>query len=347
MSQGSQPGVALREPLAYPLLLECDSGGKVLWISQRAREVLGEPAHLIDLVLTTRPGRERGAPNFRVYSWHFWRVWESGGRVVVAARPPHLPDRSQTELLRLAARLMRGFFRLVENERRLGDRVRRRRGGRGGRGAIRQIELERQRLGRDLHTGVGQMLAAVRLQLELIEAEMPLPPPKVKQSLDTIGTLNASALELVRNVSKRLHPPEWQRLTLEEAVRQLWALSGLAERFGGELRIEALPREPAVEVKALLYRAAQEAFSNVARHARATRVDVELRAEGERAVLKVSDNGVGFDVAQLWAAPASVAGGIGLRSVRELVAEAGGKFDMESGASGTKLVVTVEMNPRE
>ena len=267
--------------------------------------------------------------------------------MVVGARPLPLPDRSQVEFLRLEARLVQGFIRLVEDERYLGERARRRRGGTGGYGAIRQIELERQRLGRDLHTGVGQTLAAVRLQLELIGAAMPLPPPKVKQSLETIAMLNASALEQVRAVSKRLHPPEWQRLTLEEAVRQLWALSGIAERFSGELKIEPLPREPVVEVKALLYRTVQETLSNVARHSKATRVDVELRVEGERVVLRVTDNGVGFDVAHLWAAPASVAGGIGLRSVRDQAAEAGGKFDMESGPLGTKLVVSVEMNPRE
>ena len=64
------------------------------------------------------------------------------------------------------------------------------------------------------------------------------------------------------------------------------------------MKIEPLPGEPVVEVKALLYRTVQETLSNAARHSKATRVDVELRVEGERVVLTVTDNGVGFDVAQ-------------------------------------------------
>ena len=74
-------------------------------------------------------------------------------------RPPQLPDRAQSEFLRLEGHFVRSFIRLVEGERRLSERVRRRRGN-GGRRAIRQIEMERRRLGRELHTGVGQTLAA-------------------------------------------------------------------------------------------------------------------------------------------------------------------------------------------
>ena len=132
MGKGSKPGVALSELLAYPLLLECDSSGKVLWISQRGREILGEPEYLSDLVLATDPGRGCGGLRLRVYSWHFWRVWEWRNTVVVGARPLALPDRSQIEFLRLEARLVQGFIRLVEDERHLGERARRRRGGSGG-----------------------------------------------------------------------------------------------------------------------------------------------------------------------------------------------------------------------
>ncbi|HXA52832.1 MAG TPA: histidine kinase [Candidatus Acidoferrum sp.] len=300
-------------------------------------------SHLSDLVLVKRQTRVGSGTHFRVYSWHFWRVWEFRDTVVLGIRAPQLPDRSHLEFRRLEGRLVRSFYRLVERERLLGDEVRRRRGKNGGRSAIRQIESERQRLGRELHTGVGQTLAAIRLQLEVITSEMPLAPPRIKQALDNIGTLSEAALEQVRSVSKRVHPPEWLRLTLEEAIRQLWQISGIQDRFAGELRIEPLPREPEPEIKALLYRTMQESLSNAMRHARATRIDAELRADGERIIMTVSDNGVGFDLAALRAAPANVNAGIGLRSIRDLVAESGGNFDMESGPVGTKLVVSVTM----
>ena len=60
----------------------------------------------------------------------------------------------------------------------------------------------------------------------------------------------------------RLHPPEWQRLTLESALQQLWDISGIPEKYQVSLHIQPLPREPELEVKVLMYRAAQEALSN-------------------------------------------------------------------------------------
>jgi signal transduction histidine kinase len=315
-------------------------------MSHRTREVVGEPQYLSDVVLVALPVKNRSGARYRVLSWHFWRVWESGDSVVVGMRPPQLPDRLQSEFLRLEGRLVRSFIRLVEGERLLGERARGRRGN-GGRKAIRQIEMERRRVGRELHTGVGQTLAAIRLQLEVIGSELPLPPPRVMQALESISSLCMSALEQVRSVSKRLHPPEWQRLTLEDAVRQLWDLSAIRERFEGELRISPLPREPEPEIKALLYRTIQESLSNIVRHSKASRIEVELRPEGDRVLLTVSDNGIGFDLAALRAAPASVTAGIGLRSIQDLVAETRGNFGIESGPLGTKLVVSVALTLSE
>ena len=133
--------------------------------------------------------------------------------------------------------------------------------------------------------GVGQTLAAIRLQVEVISTELPDAPPRVGQALDSITALAGGALEQVRAVSQRLHPPEWQRLTLASALRQLWEISGIPDRFEGELRIDPLPSEPVPEVKALLYRSMQEALSNLVRHSHATRVNAILRAVGNRVVL--------------------------------------------------------------
>ena len=194
---------------------------------------------------------------------------------------------------------------------------------------------------------MGQMLAAIRLQVEIISRQLPGPPNPVAQALHRIDSLANDALEQVRSISKRLHPPEWQRLTLAAALQQLWEISGIPQRFEGSLRIDPLPAEPDLEVKVLLYRAAQEAFSNLARHSRATRVDAALETLDDRMVLSIEDNGVGFDFAGLLFSPANVASGIGLRSIRELAAALGGKLEVESGALGTKLVVSISGNPPE
>jgi two-component system NarL family sensor kinase len=262
---------------------------------------------------------------------------EAGTRFRVDAR---MPAAMSAGLLLLESSLLRHYLRLQLAERGLSTFVRNRRRG-TGRGAARQVELERQRLGRELHTGVGQMLAAIRLQLEVVAALLPDPPVLVQHALTRISTLASGALEQVRSVSARLHPPEWQRLTLADALQQLWDISGIPQRFETSLRIQPLPHEPDLEAKVLLYRAAQEALSNVARHARATRVDAALEARGDCAILTIRDDGVGFDVAGLLRGPASVASGIGLRSIREQAAALGGKLEIHSGPTGTTLVVSV------
>jgi len=239
-------------------------------------------------------------------------------------------------LLALQSSLVKHYFRLQEAARGLAIRAESLQRGTGG-GAIRQIELERQRLGREMHTGLGQLLAAIRLQLEVVASQLPHPPELVAKALERIGTLAADALEQVHAISHRLHPPEWQRLTLEAAFLQLWEYSGIPERMEASLRIEPLPREPEQEIKVLIYRGAQEALANLTRHAHATKVDAALEAREDRIVLTMEDNGVGFDVAKLLAAPASVASGIGLRSIREQAAALGGRLVITSGPGGTKL----------
>jgi two-component system, NarL family, sensor kinase len=239
-------------------------------------------------------------------------------------------------LLELQSRFIQHYFHLLAAEQGLSHRAAFVHRGMAG-GAIRQIELERQRLGRELHTGVGQLLAAIRLQLEVANSQLVAPPEGVVVALERIATLAADALEQIRAVSHRLHPPEWQRLTLEAAVLQLWEYSGIPERLEATLKIEPLAREPEQEVKVLIYRGVQEALANLVRHAQATRISLTLEERGDQVILTMVDNGRGFDVAKLLAAPASVASGIGLRSLREQAAGLGGKLEITSGPEGTKL----------
>ena len=335
MNPSAESGSNLAWRISYPLLLQCDLQGRILWMSNRTRAVLGEPAHIGETIPTgrTRPLR-------------VWRVWQAPDSTIVGAQPLERAEDLSSGLFDLQSRWLEHFFHLLSMEQTLSLRARRKRPG-GGRTAIHQMEMERRRLGRELHTGAGQMLAAIRLQLELIANDLPDPPLQVRESLDRIGVLAGETLEQVRAISKRLHPPEWQRLTLEQAIRRLWELSGIPHRFEARLEFDALPSEPALEVKIVLYRAAQEAFSNLLRHARATRVAVSLHYSDGRLSLVIEDNGVGFDVERVLHGPADLGAGIGLRSVREQAEALGGKMTVESGPSGTKLVVSTALSPGE
>jgi len=311
-------------------------------MSDRTRSVLGGADTLGRTIIdgTARTGGPISRP-----SMCFSRVMEAGGRVLFSAQPRDLDGRPATdepeELLHLQGSMLRHYFQLESVERRLS--ARRRRGG--GRQAIRQMERERQRLGSELHTGVGQMLAAIRLQLEVIATQMPEPAAAVKQALERIGMLASDALEQVRSISRRMHPPEWQRLTLPSALQQLWDMSGIPQRFDAVLHMEDLTREPEQVVKVLFYRAAQEALSNLIRHSIATRIEMTLSSTEEQVELKIQHNGVGFDVAEVLTAPPSLGAGIGLRSIREQATALGGKLVIESGLLGTTLLISAPYSP--
>ena len=245
-------------------------------------------------------------------------------------------------LRNLELSLLRRYFQLLMLERNVSRWLRPKQRGTE---CIRQLERERQRLGRELHTGVGQLLAAVRLHLEVIGSQIPDAPPSVHQALARTDQLAAQALDLVRSVSRQLHPPEWQALTLETAVRQMWEMSGVSGKFDAELEIEPLPGEPEFETKVVVYRAAQEALANVIRHSGATRVSMRLQGTAETITLSIKDNGAGFDANALWAAPPDVKSGLGLRAMRDQVESIGGKLEVGSGANGTTLVLRVPVKP--
>jgi two-component system, NarL family, sensor kinase len=265
-----------------------------------------------------------------------------GQVVTMRRRASTTLDAEARGLLQLQSRFVAHYFRLQTAERKLSNWMQSTRPA-AGISAVRQIEKERERLARDLHTGVGQLLVAIRLQLEVITAQLSRPPAAVEQALERIASLANDAGEQIRALSHHLHPPQWQRLSLELAIRQLWESSGVPERFEASLEIEPLAREPEQEGKVLVYRAAQEALANLVRHAKANRVKMKLATLDSKIVLRIEDNGVGFDVARLWNAPESVTQGIGLRSIRELASSLGGALDIVSGKEGTTLELSVPL----
>lgn len=314
--------------VTHPLLIECDRDGRVVWMSHQAQTVLGEAP--LERGLTERL---RAGESFRI-----WAAYVTPEILLMAAQ-------AESELeeapVRLADKLLVHYFRLEQLERKIETMRQVRMAHRAMRAApaLRQVERERQRLGRELHTGVGQMLAAIRMQLESVVSQMQNPAEAVQKALERIGALSEEALEQVRGISRRLYPPDWQRHTLEEALRRLWESAGIPQRFAARLQLAQLEIEPDLEIKILLYRTAQEAVSNIARHSGASRVEMTLETIGDRIVLTVRDDGRGFDAG----APST---GIGLRSVRDAAAETGADFEVVSAPGGTTLRISSPFEAR-
>lgn len=211
-----------------------------------------------------------------------------------------------------------------------------------GRRAVRQVERDRRRVARELHTGVGQSLAAVRMQLGLIERLLPEPPAGVRPALDRIDRLTADALDQIRSISRRLHPPSWQAFPLHQALHQLWEHSGIPQQYIAVFDAPPLPRDPEPDIKTLIYRAAQEALANIMRHAQATRVTLALTGDLDRVVLKVEDDGVGVGPRPVGPLSGS-GGGLGLRSIREHAADLGGRLVLRGSPEGAVFEIAAPL----
>jgi two-component system, NarL family, sensor kinase len=234
-------------------------------------------------------------------------------------------------------RVSRNFMRLLAADRDLRART----GTSKTLGAILadSVEAERQRLGRELHTGVGQSLAGIQVHVSILDSALPNPAASVRRSLDQISALAGTALEQVRGVSRRLYVPAWQAHSLVDALRKLWEASGISEKFEATLDLHELSAEPLPEVRRAIYLVAQEGISNAIQHADARRVRLSLREEGGRVTLEVADDGSGFRPRTDPERPGASAG-IGLRSMRDLARQLGGDLRAQSTAEGAKLTIS-------
>jgi signal transduction histidine kinase len=248
------------------------------------------------------------------------------------AADPFLSCRELQRLASMQLRASRNYFRLLEADRDLRARASATPKTMGAVLAD-SLETERQRLGRELHTGVGQSLAGIHVHAGLLEAAWPDPPEAVRKSLDRISALVSTALEQVRGVSRRLYVPAWQAQSLAQALRNLWEASGISEKFAGTLDLRELSAEPPPEVRRAIYLVAQEGISNAIQHADARRVRLSLGEEGGRIALEVADDGSGFRT------PASSAG-IGLRAMRDLARQLGGDLQAQSTPEGARLTIS-------
>jgi two-component system sensor histidine kinase UhpB len=207
-----------------------------------------------------------------------------------------------------------------------------------GRTIVHELERERSRIARELHAGAGQPLAGIKLNLEMLGDCAAVLPQAGRDALARLQTLTSQALEQVRAVSHRLHPPDWQGLTTEDALRYLVQSSGLTSRLEVEIDIRKLPVEPSHTTKIAIYRCAQECISNVSRHSGATRFALSLVPAGPMVELHLEDNGRGFPRDSSYSGK-----GIGLVAIREHTLALGGLCDISSGANGVLIRVQLPL----
>ncbi|MBI3286257.1 MAG: cache domain-containing protein [Burkholderiales bacterium] len=207
---------------------------------------------------------------------------------------------------------------------------------------VRSQEDERARLSRDLHDGLSQLLVSVKLQIESGLAKLgpqvqPSDPVRLPFSRAT-HQLN-EALNEVRRISHDLRPAMLDDLGLAAALEHLAGefenATGLPVRFASEGDCNHLSDAG----NTVLYRVAQEALTNIHKHAReVSNVDMRLSKYAHQHSLYISDNGSGFDVERIASHPKR---GIGLSNMRERLAAVNGKLELHSGAGGTQVIACI------
>ena len=198
------------------------------------------------------------------------------------------------------------------------------------------VMQERSRLARELHDAVTQKLFSIRAHARaaaVLAGREPFDPDRVKAEIETVGTLGAEAHAELRAVIDGLAPPDLQAGGLAESLRRYAVLAGRAHGIPVTFTAAELPAlTPGTE--AALYRVAQEALHNALQHSGAQTVCVRLARTARRVILEVGDDGHGFT-------PEAPSGGVGLASMRERAATAGGTLTIKSGATGTLVRMTV------
>jgi len=194
---------------------------------------------------------------------------------------------------------------------------------------------ERQRLARELHDSVSQALYGIGLGAQTARRLLERDPGRAVQPLDYVLSLTKAAIAEMRALIFELRPESLAREGLVAAIAK--QAEALSLRCG--LRLESsLCDEPdlPLETKEALYRITQEALSNIAKHAQATQVWLELAATGGAVTLLIQDDGVGFDP------QGEYPGHLGLRSMAERAEKIGASLEIVSApGQGTRLQVRV------
>lgn len=210
-------------------------------------------------------------------------------------------------------------------------------------------EVERRRISRELHDEAGQSMLWIRLQMEMIENDLPVGNPELKERLQHVRENTERTILEIRRLIAALSPAVLEQLGLGAALRQLVNRFKQYNPAKVKLQVNHLAELPK-ETEVMVYRLVQECFNNIAKHSCANTVNLSVGSDDGILNLNVEDNGVGFHIEEALAKRESY----GLAGMRERVALLGGHFDvrsnpangngsktktMPSGKPGTRIMI--------
>jgi signal transduction histidine kinase len=202
---------------------------------------------------------------------------------------------------------------------------------------------ERRKLARDLHDSMGQLLAAVSIDLSFAERESASLSPKAAKAVHEAADLVQQIIKEVRTISHLLHPPLLDEAGLGSAIRCY--LDGYAERSNVAVTFEFpadFGRLP-IEVETAIFRIVQEALTNVHRHSGSPSARICIRRDFQFVEVTVEDYGKGIPSKGLSDLKSNGRSGVGIRGMRERVKQFGGSLEISSNGHGTLLVARLHV----
>ncbi|MGA8764324.1 MAG: ATP-binding protein [Candidatus Sulfotelmatobacter sp.] len=207
---------------------------------------------------------------------------------------------------------------------------------------------ERRQIARELHDSVGQLLAALSMNISIVRSQ--------SHKLDSAGARavseNAAMVEQIsteiRTISHLLHPPLLDVAGLASALR--WYVDGFSERSKIKVALD-IPdefRRLSNEMELAIFRMVQECLTNIHRHSGAAAATIRVRQEDQSVLVEVQDEGKGISREKQWELRSSGRSGVGLRGMRERLRQLSGTLDIRSTGKGTAVIAMLPLTePRD
>jgi len=200
---------------------------------------------------------------------------------------------------------------------------------------------ERKRIARDLHDSVGQLLAAIGMNIALVRSQSHKLDAKAARAVADNAMLVEQVSVEIRTISHLLHPPLLDVGGLASALR--WYVDGFSERSHIKVDLEIptdLDRMPA-DWEIAIFRMIQECLTNIHRHSGSETATINLSQQGDRLIVQVRDRGKGIPLDKQRELTESGRGGVGLNGMRERLRQLGGNLEIESTETGTVVTATL------
>ena len=193
-------------------------------------------------------------------------------------------------------------------------------------------EREQRRMGQDLHDGLGQLLTGIGLMSQALQQRLTEPDTRAARDAGEVTALIQQAVAQARDLARGLRPVSLESDALERSLEELALFEQKVTGINCDVRVDQPIEVPNDAVATHLYRIAQEALNNAAKHARPSRVVIRLRRTGNGLSLTVEDDGVGIN-------PSSAGGtGMGLQIMRYRARMIGATLDVGRGPGGGTVV---------